>query len=46
MNGMYIKQTSFGYGVFICNTLLCECETYEECKEYIEESKGNDIEVA
>lgn len=33
---MYIKDTKFGYGVYMYGTLVIEFATYEEAKEYME----------
>ena len=36
---MYIKQTDFGFGIFLRGRLIIEFSTYEEAENYLEERK-------
>lgn len=36
---MYIKQTDFGFGIFLRGRLIIEFSTYEEAEEYLNERK-------
>ena len=36
---VYIKQTDFGFGIFIRGQLIIEFATYEEAEEYLAERK-------